>query len=94
VPVHALPRELQGVADRIEGYWLAKSGSRSRQAFSAMLEELSSVAARAGHQGVSQLLRQATQAGWPTLNAQAWLAQHREELAMASHPAYQVFRVR
>jgi hypothetical protein len=36
------------VADRIEGYWLAKSGSRSRQAFSAMLEELSAVAARAG----------------------------------------------
>lgn len=94
VPVGALPVELQCVADRIEGYWLAKGGSRSRQAFSAMLEELSAVAVRAGHQGVSQLLRQATQAGWPTLNGQAWLAQHREELAMVNRSAYQVFRAR
>lgn len=92
MPVSALPQELRCVADRIEDYWLAKSGSRSRQAFQAMLEELRAVAARAGPRGVSHLLRQATQAGWPMLSAQAWLSQHREELAMARHPAYQVFR--
>jgi hypothetical protein len=92
MPLSTLPPPLQAVAVQIERYWLAKGGSRSRQAFQAMVEELLPVAARAGQQGVSQLLRQATQAGWPTLNGQAWLAQHREELALAKHPAYQVFR--
>jgi hypothetical protein len=90
--VAQLPPELQPIATRIEGYWRSKGGSRSPAAFQALLEELCVVVARAGVQGVSQLLRQATQAGWPTVNSQAWLAQHREELAMARHPAYREFR--
>ena len=90
--INELPPQLQPLAERIEAYWLSKPGSRSRAAFSAMLEELELVLLRAGRQGVSQLLRQATQAGWALLNSEAWLAQHREELALAKHPAYQVFR--
>ncbi len=92
VPVSELPPGLQCLADRIEDYWLSKAGGRSRQGFSAMLEELNRLLPRAGQEGVSQLLRQATQAGWPTLNGEAWLLQHREELAMRSNPAYRVFR--
>ena len=92
VTISELPPQLQPLAERIEAYWLSKPGSRSRAAFSAMLEELELVLLRAGRQGVSQLLRQATQAGWALLNSEAWLAQHREELALAKHPAYQVFR--
>ncbi len=92
VPVEALPLPLQCIADRIEAYWLGKGGNRSQQAFAVMLEELSAVALRAGHQSAAQFLRQATQAGWPTLNAETWLAQHRQELALERHPAYQVFR--
>ena len=92
VPLDQLPPELQPVAERIEAYWQGKPGNRSRAAFAAMLEELELVHARAGRPGVSQLLRQATQAGWSLLNGEAWLAQHREELALAKHPAYQVFR--
>lgn len=92
VPISQLPVVLQPVAERIEAYWLGKPGNRSRAAFAAMVEELELVHARAGRPGVSQLLRQATQAGWALLNGEAWLAQHREELALAKHPAYQVFR--
>ena len=92
VTISELPPQLQPLAERIEAYWLSKPGSRSRAAFSVMLEELELVLLRAGRQGVSQLLRQATQAGWALLNSEAWLAQHREELAQAKHPAYQVFR--
>lgn len=92
VTISELPPQLQPLAERIEAYWLSKPGSRSRAAFSAMLEELELVLLRSGRQGASQLLRQATQAGWALLNSEAWLAQHREELALAKHPAYQVFR--
>ena len=92
VTISELPPQLQPLAERIEAYWLSKPGSRSRAAFLAMLEELELVLLRAGRQGVSQLLRQGTQAGWALLNSEAWLAQHREELALAKHPAYQVFR--
>ena len=92
VSITELPPQLQPLAERIEAYWLSKPGSHSRAAFAAMVEELELVLLRAGRQGVSQLLRQATQAGWALLNSEAWLAQHREELALAKHPAYQVFR--
>lgn len=78
-------------AERIAGYWQTKAGSRSPQAFAALLEELLPVADAAGHQSVAQLLRQATQAGWPTINGSAWLSSHRDELAMAHHPAYREF---
>jgi hypothetical protein len=90
--VDQLPSGLQPIADRIEGYWLGKSGARTRAAFEAVLEELQLVLAAAGRSGVLELLRQAAQAGWPSLNARAFLAQRSREPDLSKFPAYQVFR--
>jgi hypothetical protein len=87
-----LPGALAPLAGRIEAYWRAKTGSRSQPALDALIEEMQLVLDRAGPEALSQLLRQATQAGWPSLCGETWLGRNREAELIARHPAYQEFR--
>ncbi len=92
LPVAQLPAGLQPIADRIEEFWLSKAGSRTPVAFRALVEELQLVLPVAGRNGVLELLRQASQAGWPAINGRAWLSQRSREPDLSNHPAYRVFR--
>jgi hypothetical protein len=91
LPVSDLPAALQPIADRIEAYWLGKAGARTRVAFDALVEELELVIPAAGRSGVRDLLRQATQAGWPVINARGWLAHRNREPDLTNHPTYRTF---
>jgi hypothetical protein len=92
LPVEQLPAGLQPIADRIESFWLGKGGARSEAAFRALIEELQLVLPAAGRSGVVELLRHAAQAGWPAINARAWLNQRSREPDLHNHPAYRTFR--
>jgi len=89
--VDQLPAGLQPIADRIEEFWLSKAGSRTPTGFRALVEELSVVLPAAGRSGVVEVLRQAAQAGWPAINARAWLSQRSREPDLSTHPAYRPF---
>lgn len=91
VPVERLPVGLQPIADCIETYWLAKGGARHQAAFVALIEELQLVLPASGRSGVVELLRQAQQAGWPAINARAWLDRRSREPDPKRHPAYRSF---
>jgi hypothetical protein len=91
VPVADLPAALQPIADRIEAYWLDKAGSRSLPAFEALVEELELILPKAGRSGVQELLRHASQAGWPVINGRTWLAHRNREPDLTNPPAYRTF---
>jgi hypothetical protein len=91
LPVADLPAALQPIADRIEAYWLGKAGARSLPAFAALIEELELILPKAGRSGVQELLRHASQAGWPVINGRTWLAHRNREPDLSNHPAYRTF---
>lgn len=72
VPVQQLPRCLQGIADLIEHYWLAKRGSRSVSAFRAVIDHLTPHLLERGPLQVGAFLRSAAQAGYPELDYGRW----------------------
>ncbi len=77
LPVHTLPRCLQGIAADLEHYWHAKRGSRSTAAFRAAIAQLTPLVLERGPLQIAAFLNAAAQAGYPQLDYGRWEAHER-----------------